>query len=118
MSYDLYWQGPLDAFYLYAEKTRMEYERKQRELDLAGWMFGLYTRDAILSMYKFLNPMAGKNAKDHPYPEKPRIQLSDEDKKKSEEVKRKEFYDQVSAWAKSFKARPKHKRKEEKTDGK
>jgi hypothetical protein len=117
MPYDLYWNGASDAFFLYCEKTKREYERKQRELDFAGWMLGLYTRDAILSIYQALNPMAGKNAKEFPYPEKPRIQLSDEDKKKSEEAKRREIYEQFSAWAKAFKDRPKPKRKEEKTNG-
>lgn len=117
MPYDLYWQGPLDAFFLYLEKTRIEYERKRRELDLAGWTLGSYTRDAMMSVYRAFNPMAGKTAKDYPYPEKPRIMLADDEKKKSEEAKRKEIYDQFSAWAKSFKGRPKPTRKGEKTNG-
>lgn len=117
MPYDLYWNGASDAFFLYCEKTRREYERKQRELDLAGWLFGAYTRDAVLSIYQALNPMAGKSAKEIPYPEKPRIQLSDDEKRKSVEDKRREIYEQFSAWAKAFKERPKPIRKGEKTDG-
>lgn len=117
MPYDLYWHGPLDAFFLYAEKTRLEYERKRKEMDLNCWLMGSYTRDAILSIYQTLNPMVGKNAKRIPYPEKPRTILDEEDKRKSEELKRKEIYDQISAWAKSFKGRPKQKRKGEKNNG-
>lgn len=107
MPYELFWQGPLDAVYHYAEKTRIEYERKRKELDLKCWMAGRYTRDAILSIYPALNPMAGKSPKQYPYPEKPYTLLEEDEKKKSDEQKRREIYDQVSAWANRMKSKSK-----------
>lgn len=71
MSYDLYWWGPLDAYYIYAEKARREAERKQREVDISAWRAGLYVRDALLSVYHLFNPMVGKKAKTVDYPDKP-----------------------------------------------
>ena len=107
MPYDLFWLGAMDAVYHYSEKAKLEYELKRKELDLRCWLTGSYTREAILSIYQHLNPMAGKSAKQIPYPEKPRTMLREDEQKKSDEQKRKEIYDQFSAWAKSFKSTPK-----------
>lgn len=118
MPYDLYWNGPPNAFFFYIEKTRIEYERRRKELDLSCWLMGSYTRDAILSIYRALNPMVNKNAKDFPYPEKPREALREEEKRRTEEEKRRKIYDQISAWANNIKGRRKRfKGKEEEIDG-
>lgn len=104
MGYDLYWQGPLDAVYQYSEKTRLEYERMRKEMDFKSWLVGRYVRDAVLSVYPWLNPMAGKGAKQIPYPEKPYTVQAEEERQKTEEQKRKEIYAELSAWVSSFKA--------------
>lgn len=71
MPYDLYWNGPINAYFIYAEKARAEEERHRNEMLDTVWLRGQYTVKALMSIYKLFNPMVGKDAPSYPYPEKP-----------------------------------------------
>jgi hypothetical protein len=89
MPYELFWHGPLSAYFIYAEKARVEFERKQDEMNNRAYLNGLYTREALLSVYHMFNPYAGKNARILPYPSKPikpKKPLTPEQERKKEEV--------------------------------
>jgi len=89
MPYELYWRGPLSAYFIYAEKARMEFERRQEEMNSRAYLNGLYTREALLSVYHVFNPYAGNNPKIFPYPSKPikpKKPLTPEQERKKEKV--------------------------------
>lgn len=71
MPYELYWNGPIEAFFMYQKKLEFEVKQKQLEADYDAWRQGLYIRDALCSVYQLFNPMAGKSDKTLPYPKQP-----------------------------------------------
>lgn len=89
MPYELYWRGPLSAYFVYREKAQIGFESKQDEMNNRAYLNGIYTREALLSVYHMFNPYAGKNAKTFPYPSKPlkpKKQLTPEQERQKEEV--------------------------------
>lgn len=72
MPYDLFWHGPISAFFIYADKNRLEKEnQRNNSLDIA-WLVGDYVRLAMLDVYKAYNPLIdGKKSPNYPYPQKP-----------------------------------------------
>lgn len=71
MPYDLFWYGPLDAFWHYMKKYELEREREKTASDFKAWRQGLYFRDALASVYHIFNALADKHCKKLPYPDKP-----------------------------------------------
>ncbi len=71
MPYDLFWYGPIDAFWIYMKKAELEKEQEKTLSDFEAWRQGLYFRDALSSVYHIFNALADKNCKRIPYPEKP-----------------------------------------------
>jgi hypothetical protein len=89
MPYDLYWNGPINAYFLYAEKARLDVKRHINDLLDAAWMFGEYTAKALLSVYQYFNPIASEKSPRFPYPEKPerpKRELTPEEKEERKQI--------------------------------
>jgi len=75
MPYELYWRGPLNAIFIYAEKARIE---RERENSLA-WLNGIYIKRAVVSAFN----------KDAPYPTEPikaQPKITPEQERKNQEI--------------------------------
>ena len=57
MSWDDYWRGPLSAFFIFGNAHKRKMQSEIDLLDYQAWRCGLYTRAAITSTYKMLNPL-------------------------------------------------------------
>jgi len=89
MPYELYWRGPLSAYFVYREKARIEFESKQEEMNSRAYLHGIYTREALMSVYHMFNPMLKEHPPTFPYPSeplKPKKRLTPEQERKKEEV--------------------------------
>lgn len=71
MPYQLFWRGPLEAFWHYREKALLESREKQQAVNFSAWIQGLYVREALGSVYHLFNALAGRDPKIFPYPSKP-----------------------------------------------
>lgn len=71
MPYDLFWNGPINAYFLYREKMILEAGCERDELLNKVWLYGKYFSLAMMDVYKAFNPWAGKDSPDFPYPAKP-----------------------------------------------
>ena len=88
MPYDLFWHGPFSAYSIYAKKSSIEAEQKEKHLLYAAWLYGTYTKRAIESCYKLYNPFAGKHDDDIPYPKEPLSLKPEKTPEEKEERKR------------------------------
>lgn len=71
MPYDLFWRGPINAFFIYAEKARLEAEtERNKEFDRV-WLYGKYFGAAMADVYKIFNPWAKADSPSYPYPKEP-----------------------------------------------
>ena len=61
MPYDLFWYGPIDAFWHYMKKYELEREREKTVSDFKAWRQGLYFRDALALVYHIFNALADKH---------------------------------------------------------
>ncbi|TXH15525.1 MAG: hypothetical protein E6R03_07075 [Hyphomicrobiaceae bacterium] len=112
MSWDDYWRGPLSAFFIFSNAHKRKMQSEIDLLDYQAWRCGLYTRAAITSTYKMLNPLVKESSRDYPYPQECySIQEQKErektEKEKQEELRRQQqsYYDRLSAWAAAFKGK-------------
>lgn len=85
MPYDRFWHSTWTEYFTYLRKARIEQEQKAEMLDDMAWMNGIYTGEAVKSLYQLINPLVGKHPKIYPYPKIPLLkkeQLSERDKEK------------------------------------
>lgn len=84
MPYELFWHGPISAYFIYASKYCLEKESKRNGMLDQAWIIGDYVQHALLSVYKLYNPLVDdKRSPDYPYPQKsyrPPKPLTDEEK--------------------------------------
>lgn len=72
MPYELFWHGPISAYFIYADKYRLEKENQRNEMLDKAWLIGDYVGHAMRSVYKLYNPLANsEKSPDYPYPQKP-----------------------------------------------
>ncbi len=102
MPWDLYWGGPISAFFYYAEAHGERVKSDQNLLNQQAFITGMYTVDALKSCYKLYNPFASKG-KNEPYPKEPRKVFKEPEKKQDAQERRKnaqmKVFTSLQAWS-------------------
>lgn len=94
MTPEQYWDGESGLKKAYREAYRIRRENEDRIADRNMWLQGMYIRDALQSVAYIVNGFAPKGAKLEPYPDKPRLEKAEEEKR--EEVQKKKEENQMT----------------------
>ena len=90
MTAEQYWDGESSLKPAFRKAYRIRIENEERMMDRQAWLQGVYIRDALQSVALLVNGFMPKGVRPERYPQRPRLETAETEKRKETQKKQKE----------------------------